>query len=508
MAEALRDKAIYGAKWQALASYGSQVVQAAVAIVLGWLVDKEDYGVVAAGMLALNLVRACGSLGVNYALVHRRDRVQAATNTAFTLTLLIGAASYLVLLGVAPAAGAYFEDARVTRLIPALGLLLFLKPMAIVTQGTLTRDFRFRRLFLVDFSAVVLSSATAIVLAWLLPRAHRFWALAIAGLGREGTRSLAAWFLAVVRPRLRFDRAMARELLSYGKFFVFSAIVMVLYNNVERFALGGMLSMAALGLYAFAHKWVVRVGDVSETIFGGVSLPIYAKLQDDVPRLRASYCRIVRLSALMSTGLLAGLALLVPEGLALVFPPRWGPSVPIFQVLALWYMVRAVDTTTGQLYASVGKPKYNTGLAVVNLVVMGFTVVPFILWWGPVGAAWSLVAARSVALVCNALVCRRVLQCSMSRLVDVVVPALKAGSAMALVLASAHLAALRWVVGHRPEWIDGPFEWFFLVALIGFGALVYVAVLWLVERDLFRETVGLLRDALRRRKAKADDSVS
>jgi O-antigen/teichoic acid export membrane protein len=175
-------------------------------------------------------------------------------------------------------------------------------------------------------------------------------------------------------------------------------------------------------------------------------------------------------------------------------------------VLGLWYIVRAVDTTTGQLYSAIGKPKYNTALAVVNLAVLAITVVPFILWWGPVGAAWALLAARVVCLVCNTLICRRVLRCSMRRLVGIVVPALKAGSAMAAALCLAQVAVIRWVVRYRPGWIDSAFEWVILGALVVFGAAVYAAALCAFERELFREVLGLVRDALPARWGSGDAS--
>lgn len=496
MASQLRAKTISGAKWQTLATYSAQVIQAATAVALAWLVGREDYGIIAAAMVVVKLVQACGSLGMDYALTHWRGDVQRAVDTSFILMVAVAIVSYVAALCAAPVAAAYFGEPRLPWIIAVVGCLLLLKPMAQVARGTLGREFRFRRLFVLDTSSVVVSSALALGLAALLPKDRRYWALAAAGVGREIMRAAASWFLTVVRPRLRFDWAVAKELLHYGKYFVLSALVMVLYANAERIALGGLLPTAMLGLYVFAYRWVFRLGSVSEAIFGSVSTPVYAKLQDDVPRLRESYCRIVRLSALLSTGLLTGMALLVPDAVALVFPPRWAASVPIFQVLGLWYLVRAVDTTTGQLYAAIGKPKYNTALAVVNLAVMGITVVPFILWWGPVGAAWALFAARVVCLVCNTLICRRVLRCSLRRLVGIVVPALKAGSVMAAVLCIAEVALLRWVVAYRPGWIDSAFEWVALGGLVAFGAAVYAAALYAFERELFREVVGLLRDAL------------
>jgi PST family polysaccharide transporter len=494
--EGLRQKAISGTKWRAIATYSTQMVQLVGSVALAWLVEPRDYGIVAAAMVIIAVIRACGGLGMNYALVQRVDRVEEATHTAFVLLLGVGVVSYGILLAVAPFSRAYGDDPWLMR---SMGLLFFLRPVAAVTEGTLQRDFHFRSLFLIEFLSVLLSTALAIGLALALSAGHRYWALAASGLARETARSLAAWYFAKIRPRFAFDRALAMELLHYGKYFLGGAIVMMAYNNIERLALSEMLVPAALGLYVFAYNWVYRVGDVSETVFGGVALSVYAKVQSDVPSLRASFCRIVAYSSLVSTGLLVGMVSLVPEAVTLAFPARWLPSVPIFQVLGFFYMVRAVDTASCDLYAAVGKPKFNMYLGIINLAVMAATVVPFICWWGALGAARCVLVARAVALVCNALVCRRVLQCSMGRLLRIVAPSVKAAAAMALVLHAALLAVLRYGRGvHWPE----------LIGLVVLGGATYVASVYVTDRPLFQDVLSLLRDAIGGRRVKVNGLVS
>jgi O-antigen/teichoic acid export membrane protein len=344
-----------------------------------------------------------------------------------------------------------------------------------------------------------LSTGLAIGLAAALPKGQRYWALAVSGLAREALRSAAGWVLSPLRPKLRFDWAMAKELLRYNKYLWAASVVMVLYSNVERLAIVEVLSVGALGLYHFASTWVTSVGIISETIFGSVAISVYARLQDDVPRLRTSFVRIVRLSALLSTGLLTGLVILVPEAVALAFPARWLPAVPILEALGLFYIVRAIDTTTGQLYVAAGRPELNMHLGIVNLVVMALTIVPCVLWKEVVGAALCLLVARLVTMACNAFVLRRVLRCSIWRLVPVVTPALKGALVMALVLIAGLLGAYR---------VWGGVGWLALVGLIVLGAASYAAAIFLLERELFREVVGLLRDALRGERSRPDGLAS
>ena len=494
--ESLREKAISGAKWRTVATYASQLVQFATAIVLAWLLDRSDYGLMAAAMVVISLIRGFTSLGMNYAIINRRDRAEEAVQTGFAMLLALAVVSYAVMLGAAPFSSAYRREPL---LLWVLGLLFFLRPVAVVADGALYREFRFRRVFVVEFGSVALSSAVAIVAAVLLPVGSRYWALALAGLSREAARSALSWALCPVRLRLRFDPALARELFDYGKYMWAATVVMVLYSNIERLALMELLPLGALGLYHFAHTWVTRVGRISETIFGAVSISVYAKLQDDTPRLREAFCRIVGYSALVSTGLLAGLVLLVPEAVTLTFPGRWRLTIPVFQVLGFYYIVRAIDTTTGQLYAAIGKPKLNMYLGIVNTAVMAATVVPLVLWLGAVGAAWCVLIARLATMAANAFVLRRVLRCPLRRLGRIVEPPLKAALAMALVVC----VCLLWAYRNQ-----GRVGWLSLGGLVVVGAATYALTLLATERELFGELLALIRDALGGRKATPDAIAS
>lgn len=496
MADDLRQAAISGTKWRVLTTYTTQAVQVLGAFVLAWLLDKNDYGLLDAAMVVVSLIRAATSLGMHYAIIQRRDRVQEAVDTGFVLLLGAAALSYVILAAVGPFTKVYALDPA---LLWALGLLFFLRPIASVTEGAFYRGFHFRRLFVVETASAVAGTGLAIGLAWAIPHGQRHWALALAGLGREALRALLGWAISPLRPRLRFHRGVAKELLHFNKYLWAATVVMVLYETVGRQTLVELLSVGALGLYHFASIWVSRLGEISETIFGSVAISVYAKVQDDVPRLRESYCRIVRLSALFSTALLAGLVLVASEAVPLAFPLRWLPSVPVFHVLGLFYIVRAIDTTTGQLYVAVGKPRYNLWLGVVNLAGVMATVVPFVLWKGAVGAAWSLLVARLVTLGCNACVLRRVLRCSLADLAGVVAPAAKAALVMSAAVCAALAAAYR---------VWGLIGWAPLLAAAALGALSYGATVFAWERALFWEIVGLVRDALRGKRGTPDASAS
>jgi len=498
MPDELRDKAVGGTKWTVLTSYGGQVIGVASNLTLAWLLDPRDWGLVGAAMVVISIVNACGNFGVNYALVQWRGDVRRAAPTALTLLLGISLAAYGVVVAAAPFARRYFHDPAVPLLMILLGLSLVCKPPSVVAEGTMRRDFHLRGLFAVEFTSQLLAATAAVTAAVLLPRSLRYWALVIGGLGWEAARSLLSWRLTNVPLRLGFDREVAKGLLHYGKFFLGSSVLMALYLSADQLVIGRIGSPLELGLYGFALQWVSRLGIITGTIFGGVALPLYAKLQDDKARLRYGFCRIVRYSAVISTALLMGLVLVVPEAVRLALPPSYLPTIEIFQALGLYYIVRAIDNTSGQLFAAIGKPNYDMYLNAVNLAAMLAPMVPLVYYMGPVGAALALLFARVVRLAVNVAFCRRALGCSLAHLVASVLPAAAAGTVMAWALLGTKALLARAGVG---------IGWVGLGGLVVLGAVVYVGVLYLAYRELLFNMARLIRDALLPKRAALDESA-
>jgi len=492
MADDLRTKVVSGTKWNVLTSYSRQFISLASQLILAkYFLGPSDWGLVGAAMVVIAIVRQCGNFGINYALIQRRDRLEEASHTGLTLLFALSALSYALVLAVSPYTKAYFSDTAVPRLTVVLALSIFFRPVAVVAEGTLRREFQLRRIFVLETFSQVFSTAAAIAAAALLPVGSKYWALVIGGLGREMLRTLTSWRMTNVPIRFGFDRAVARELFHYGKFFVGSSIFMVLYTNIERLTLGRFYSTYGLGLYVFAYSWVFHVGNTSGTIFSGVAVPLYAKIQDQVDLLRESYCRILGYTALVSTGLLTGLACVSADAVRLVLVGRYDLTIQTFQFLAFYYIVRAVDTTTGQLYVAIGRPKLDMALNALNLVALAAVVMPLVLWGGPAGAALAALAARAVRLIANAFICRRTIGCSIARLADSIMPAIRSSAIMGLAL-----------LGIKALWPEcGGLEgWGRLATLIVSGAAIYIGVIYVAHRKLFAEVTGLIGEALSRKK--------
>jgi lipopolysaccharide exporter len=67
------------------------------------------------------------------------------------------------------------------------------------------------------------------------------------------------------------------------------------------------------------------------------------------------------------------------------------PMVPALQVLTLWGLIRAVGTTTTQIFLAVGKPRITTKLRSLELLFIAILIYPLTVRFGILGTAMTIV---------------------------------------------------------------------------------------------------------------------
>ena len=131
-------------------------------------------------------------------------------------------------------------------------------------------------------------------------------------------------------------------------------------------------------------------------VISQVTFPAYAKIQDDVPRIREAYLRVLQLTAFLSFPVAGLIFVLAPDFTRIFLGEKWMPMVPAMQVLACAGLARSIAATTGPLFYGRGIPKEDTTWQMIRLLVMALLIYPCTIQWGIVGT--SLVVLASILL--------------------------------------------------------------------------------------------------------------
>jgi O-antigen/teichoic acid export membrane protein len=393
-----------------LAGHGAPLV-AAIFLVppLVARLDPERFGFLAL-VWALVGYLALFDLGIGRALTRlvaesRERDLPGLSRTALSLTLFLGAAAGLLLFVFAPAlshgvlgmpAALQVEAAQALRLV---ALYLPLVTLTAALRGILEGRQQFGQvnairavLGVLTFAAPLAATAwsTSLVLlvgALGVPRligAAAHWAVC---------RRAAADLTGLAWPR----SSAARRLLAYGGWLTVSNIVGPLMVYADRFVIGTLLAVSAVGYYSAPYEVVTRLWLVPAALTG-VLFPAMAAAAPE------------RLAALYRMGVKTVLAIVFPITLAIVVFAAEGlrawlgqafaaEATRVAQLLALGVAVNCLAYLPFTMLQARGRARLTAKTHLCELPLYAIVLIGAISLWGIEGAAfaWALRCACDAA---------------------------------------------------------------------------------------------------------------
>jgi len=327
-------------------------------LILARLLTPADFGVIAMASIAIALADVLLDLGVNVALIQNSHATHAHYNTAWTLRLLQTSTATLILVLSAPLAAAYFQDARVEKVLQVLPFSLMIagfENIGIVTyQKHMQFGAEFRFLFLRRMAGFI----TTILLAWLL---QSYWAMVFGALaGRTVGVGLSYW-LHPMRPRLSLEKF--QEIFSISQWMLLRSIGNYLHQNLHKILVGRWTQATTMGAYSLADDISGMPSGELLAPLNRVLFPAFAAAKQDLLELKRLFLLAQSVQTLVAIPAAAGLALVAHEVVLLLLGEKWMLAVPFIQILALVNIVQSLTTSGGYVLIVLGK----IGISVIGI---------------------------------------------------------------------------------------------------------------------------------------------
>jgi PST family polysaccharide transporter len=352
-ARTLTERTLGSAVWMFSGTGLRALLRLAVLTILARLLGPEDFGLAAAATVVLSFFEIVLRTGIRPALIQRPALDERHLRTAFTLSLVVGAAlGGLVALFADPIAVATFGMPELGPVLAVVALLLPVESAGVVAGALLERELRFAWIVRRE----VLSYAFGYGLVGILLALQGFgvWALVGAYLGQALLMTAFSLYAQPHPKRPLLDRQAARELLYHGGGFAAGRLGNFGAANGDNWVAGRFLGGEALGFYKYAFELTGMVGTLFGSVLDKVLFPALAKVQGDRAVLATAYRRGVGISTAIVLPISAVLFVLAPEVVRVVLGPGWEPVVPPFRVLALALVVRTTSTFSDSLARATG----------------------------------------------------------------------------------------------------------------------------------------------------------
>ena len=320
-------------KWNTIDRLSSQLVFAAVGIVLANRLGREDFGLV--GVLAIFQAFAIVFVdsGFGAALLRLKEATKEDYSTVFWFNLLVSVSLYILLWFLTPGIAALFHgDARLIPLSKVMFISFILNGLGIVQTNRMMKRMDVRPLAISNFIGLTLGGGLGV---WLAISGAGAWALVWQTVAQAGIRTFCLWVVGGWFPSLIFSRQSFSRIWRVGLGVFSSSFLNTLFLHIYSFVIGVGGSVPQLGLYTQADKWS-KMGSaaLSQTMTSSF-VPLLARVQDDRETFGRYVLRINRFTAFVTFPTMIGFAVLGAPLFHFLFGDKWNDAILLFQILSI-----------------------------------------------------------------------------------------------------------------------------------------------------------------------------
>lgn len=332
MAETLKEKTAKGLFWGAMNNGAMQVIGLVFGIILGRLLSKEDYGMMAMINVFPLIAIALQNSGFASAIGNLKNPTANDYNSVFWFNILVGGSLYAILFFCAPFIADFYHDERLVALCRLAFINILFSSLGTAQAAFLFKNMMVKQQAKASITAVLLSSSVGVLMAW---NGFAYWSLAAQGVVYVGLNTLLVWHYSTWRPSLKIDFAPVRTMFPFSFKIAATTIATKINDNVMNILLGRFYTNAITGSYNQAYQWNSKCYLLLQGMLNPVIQPTLVNLSDDKERQLMAFRKMVRFICFLSFPLLFGLGLVSNEFIIITLTEKWQSSAELLRMLCV-----------------------------------------------------------------------------------------------------------------------------------------------------------------------------
>lgn len=469
--------------WAIIQQISRQTLSTIVFFILArFYLEKSDFGLAAMSMATISLLTVLVRQGIATTIIQRQTLTEAHLNAAFWANVCAGFVVTLTAFIFAEEIATLLGEQRLTSIIRAMSLILFLTSLGLNHEALLNRDLDFKRVAQRTLLAAAVSGVVGIVFAsqgagvWALVAMHISWAIVIL---------VVLWSTCKWRPAICFSKSALCELLPTTMATTGIALSTAVSDSAVHLILGRHLGAEALGIFVVGQKLVALVVSIFLIAPGSVILPSFSRLNGDLVKARWALLTALGVTTTLTFPAFFGLAALADVVVGLIFGSRWQDAVSVVVILCAWGLVVSVSHFLGPTLQALGHSTMVLRGTLVATVILLVTCV-LLGRYGETEFASGLVLSAVLALFWWWRSIKHVLGLT--------------GSALSNAISRNFLAALLMyiiIIQLKTNVFTAGDVWS-IFSLIIIGLLCYSTILWYLSNANAKSALALINQAFRR----------
>jgi len=373
----LKQKAISGLLWSFIDSFAMQGISFIVGIILARMLTPKEFGLV--GMITIFIAISSSFInsGFGSALIQKQNCTEKDFSTVFYFNLAMGVLFFWILFFSAPAISRFFNEPQLKLMVRVLGIVLIIDALTIIQRTILTKRIDFKLQTKVSIISSVFSGFIGLTMAF---NGFGVWSLVAKQISQQAMNSLLLWLWNRWLPLLVFSMDSFRQLFAFGSKLLVSGLIDTIYRNVYYVIIGKYFTAVELGYYTRAEQFQSLPSANLQSIIGRVSYPVLSTIQDDIPRLRETYKKIIRSTMLITFVLMLGMAAVAKPMILTLIGERWEPCIIYLQMLCFVGMLYPLQALNLNMLNIQGRSDLFLRLEIIKKVLAVPVIIVGVMW--------------------------------------------------------------------------------------------------------------------------------
>lgn len=380
MASDLGDRVLHGLRWTTFGRLFSQILTWSVTIIVMRLLTPADYGLVALTGIFVVYASVVSELGLGAALIQSRLTAKEVLRSAFGLMLALSLACCGVLVLSAGWIASFFDEPTLRPLIWFTALQFPLSVLGTIPYALLAQRLKYREISLAALISSIAQVIVTLAIAWWYPSP---WALVIGTFAAVAVRVIVLNVYCPLTVWPSFKIEPLRPILRVSLLIFGERSLWYWYGQFDSFIIGKRLGAHDLGAFSTAKMLVTLPLDKVMEVINQVSFPAFSAINNDIERVRASYCKALKVTAVYAFAVFWGLAVVVPDAMSFLLGEKWEVASLPAAIIALSIPFRMLQTIGSPVLQALGRSDVSIWAQLQTFAIMGVA-----LW---VGCHWGLV---------------------------------------------------------------------------------------------------------------------
>lgn len=373
-------------------------------LILVRLLTPADFGVVAMGMLVVGAIEALCETRQDLALIQHPTPSREHYDSAWTISVLVGALTAGATVMIAPLTVSYFQTPQAVTVIRFLALRPLISGFENIGVVDFRKGLRFESQFRYAFAQRIVTFAVTIIAAIAL---RNYWALVMGILANRIAATGLSYAVHPYRPRICLSKLA--ELWTFSGWAWLRYVGGYFASKADEFVVGGMGLVGglpgaiAMGRYNVAVDVAASPTDELIAPMVATLFPVMATVQADIDAVRQLFLKVLSWSAVVGCSTSVGVALIANRIVTLALGSQWTAIAAVIPWIALSQGAAALSAGVFVVFDVLGRPKYsalaqwgwllllvgvlvplgwyrNLELVAIGRLVVACVVTPALLW--------------------------------------------------------------------------------------------------------------------------------